>query len=38
MTDKVNAACGREGVLGYEKFIEGIGTSKGAVVFMNNAG
>jgi len=38
MTDKVNAACGREGALGYEGFVAGKGTSEGAVAFMNSAG
>jgi len=38
MTDKVNAACGREGALGHKEFVAGKGTNKGEVEFMNNAG
>jgi hypothetical protein len=38
MTDKVNAACGREDALGQGKFVVDKGTSKGATVFMNNVG
>jgi hypothetical protein len=44
---KVNAACGKEGTLGYcareyplgdEKFVVCKGTNKGTAAFVNNAG
>jgi len=38
VTDKVNAACSREGALGQKRFVADKGTSEGAAVLMNKPG